>query len=309
MNEMLNSINPKKKLKKMKKIALLVALLCAAGSCTKDDLNPDSILLGMGGDTWERTEFDDWIYEEFVVPYNIDVKYKWDPFEVNLGYNYSPVDEEKARMLLLAIKRVWIEPYEKCGGPEIIKKASPKRYVLVGSLEYTSTGGATAGTAEGTNKITIFNVNTFDITNNLMIKDRLSTVHHEYAHTLAANILYPEEWKSISKDFYTSLWNNSAMTAAAAMEYGFVTRYARANPDEDWAETIAEILIQGRSWFEKYATEAGADGGNMLRAKESIIVSYMKNNWGIDFYETSPGAKDGLVDAVQEAIENLSTEN
>ena len=94
----------------MKKIALLIALLAAAGACSKDDLNPDSILLGMGGDAWERTEFDDWIYEEFVVPYNIDVKYKWDPFELDLRYNYAPVDEEKAKMLMMAIKKVWIEP-------------------------------------------------------------------------------------------------------------------------------------------------------------------------------------------------------
>jgi substrate import-associated zinc metallohydrolase lipoprotein len=295
---------------KMKKIALLMALLATAGACNKDDLNPDSILLGMGGDAWERTEFDDWLYEEFTIPYNIDVKYKWDPFEVNVLYNFAPVDEEKAKMLMTAAKKVWIEPYEKKGGPDIIKRASPKRYVLVGSLEYTSAGGATAGTAEGTNKITIFNVNTFDITNDVMIKDRMSTIHHEYGHTLAANILYPEEWKSISKDFYVgATWSNSAMTDAAAMQGGFVSRYARANPDEDWAETISEILTNGREWFNKRVSDAGEDGGTMLRAKESILVGYMKTNWGIDFYETSTGAKDGLVDAVQEAIAELQNSN
>jgi substrate import-associated zinc metallohydrolase lipoprotein len=293
----------------MKKIALLMALLATASACTNDDLNPDSVLLGMGGDVWERTEFDDWLYEEFVVPYNIDVKYKWDPFEVNVLNNYAPVEEEKAKMLMMAIKKVWIEPYEKKGGPDIIKRVSPKRYVLIGSLEYTSVGGATAGTAEGANKITIFNVNTFNLANDAIIKDRLSTVHHEYGHTLAANILYPEEWKSISKDSYTGSWSNSAMTDADAMQRGFVSRYARANPDEDWAETIAEILINGREWFNKRAADAGEEGGNMLRAKESILVNYMKTNFGIDFYETSTGAKDGLVDAVQEAIAKLQAEN
>jgi substrate import-associated zinc metallohydrolase lipoprotein len=295
----------------MKKIALLMALVAVATTCNKDDLNPDSVLLGMGGDMWERTELDDWLYNEFVLPYNIDVKYKWDPFEVNVKNNYAPVKEEKVKELMNAIKKVWIEPYEKEGGAGIIKQTSPKRYVLIGSNEYSGAGAATTnGTAEGTNKITLFHVNNFDVLSDKELKDRMGTVHHEYGHTLAANILYPEEWKAICRDFYVgiSTWSNSAMTDALAMQSGFVSRYARANPEEDWAETISSILVEGRAWFDKRVSDAGEEGGARLRAKESILVGYMKSNWGIDLYETSPGARDGLVDAVQDAMEKLKSE-
>lgn len=291
----------------MKRIALLTALLVAMAACNKAELNPDNILLGMGGDTWERTEFDDWLYQEFVVPYNIDVKYKWDPFEVDLGNNYAPVEEAKAKALLIAIKKVWIEPYEKKGGSSIIKKVSPKRYVLVGSYEYTSTGGRTNGTAEGTNKITLFNVNTFNPSDPANVKSRVRTVHHEYGHTLAATIMFPEEWRNICKESYVSEW--TSLTDAAAQANGFVSTYARASPDEDWAETLSLILVEGRGWFDQRVSGAGADGGEKLRAKESILVGYMKTNWGIDFYETSSGAQDGLVDAVQEAIETLNVDD
>ncbi|MDR3366250.1 MAG: putative zinc-binding metallopeptidase [Prevotellaceae bacterium] len=291
----------------MKRIALLMILFAALAACDKDELNPDNVLLGMGGDTWERTEFDDWLYEEFVLPYNIDVKYKWDPFEVNLKNNYAPVDEARARALMYAIKKVWIEPYEKKGGPDIIKRASPKRYVLVGSYEYSSTGQRTLGTAEGTNKITLFHVNTFDPSDAGSTKDRLKTVHHEYGHTLAATILFPEEWKSVGKEFYTGSWQS--LSDAAALQAGFVSAYARANPDEDWAETISTILVEGREWFNKRVADAGEEGGARLRAKESILVGYLKSNWKIDLYETSPGAQDGLMDAVQEAIKKLEEES
>ncbi|MDR1342082.1 MAG: putative zinc-binding metallopeptidase [Prevotellaceae bacterium] len=290
----------------MKRTGLLVALLVTMAACSKDTLNPNSLLVGMGGDTWERTELDDWLYQEFVEPYNIDVKYKWDPYEVNQRYNYTPVKEEKVKELMAAIKKVWIEPYEKLGGPEIIKKMSPKRYVLVGSFEYTEST-QTNGTAEGTNKITLFNVNGFDVKNSDQIRGRMKTVHHEYGHTLSANMLYPDEWKTICSESYSGQW--SSLGDGEAQAAGFVSQYARANPEEDWAETLSTILVYGRGWFDARVALAGTDGGEKLRKKEAIVLSYFKTNWGIDLYETYSGGKNGLMDTVQEAIEQLMEEN
>ncbi|MDR1342551.1 MAG: putative zinc-binding metallopeptidase [Prevotellaceae bacterium] len=289
----------------MKRIGLLVALLVTMAACREDELNPNSLLVGMGGDTWERTALDDWLYQEFVEPYNIDVKYKWDPYEVILRTDYIPVEEVKVKELMTAVKKVWIEPYEKRGGAEIIKKISPKRYVLVGSIEEAT------GRAEGTNKITLFNVNGFDVKNSDQIRERMKTVHHEYGHTLSANVLYPDEWKTICSESYTGIgqWSASANTDELARAAGFVSRYARANPEEDWAETLSTILVNGRGWFDARVALAGTDGGEKLRKKEAIVLSYMKANWGIDLYETYSGGKNGLMDTVQEAIEQLMEEN
>jgi substrate import-associated zinc metallohydrolase lipoprotein len=291
----------------MRKIGLLIALLATMVACSKDDeLNPNSLLVGMGGDTWERTELDDWLYQEFVVPYNIDVKYKWDPYEVNVRYNYVPVDEVRVKELMSAIRKAWIEPYEKMGGPEIIKRMSPKRYVLVGSYEYTETS-QTNGTAEGTNKITLFNVNGFDATNSDQVRRRMKTVHHEYAHTLSAAVSYPDEWKTICSESYAGQW--STLSDGEAQTAGFVSSYARANPEEDWAETLSMILVYGRGWFDARVGLAGATGSGLLRAKETIILNYMRANWGIELYETYQGGKNGLMDAVQEAIDGLIGES
>jgi substrate import-associated zinc metallohydrolase lipoprotein len=287
----------------MKKIYLAIALMTIAVSCEKEDaLNPDAVLLGMGGDQWERTELDDWLYEEFVQPYNIDVKYKWDPYEVNLQKTFVPVEESKVKDLMITAKKVWIHPYEKAGGDDFMKKMGLKRFILVGTLEYNGET-PTAGKAEGGNKITIFNVNAFDKNNPANIGETFSLVHHEFVHTLHQTVLYPEEWMSICSDYYTGSWNSTSNDAFPPL--GFVSKYARANASEDFAETISFILTKGRQHFDTYVSTCGSeDGAARLRAKEAVIVIYFKTAWGINFYETSVGAKNGLVDFVQEAINN-----
>jgi substrate import-associated zinc metallohydrolase lipoprotein len=289
-------------MKTMKKIYLCIALVALLTACAKDELNPDAILLGMGGDTWERTELDDWLYQEFVLPYNIEVKYKWDPYELDLGKNYIPVDESKVKDLMNAAKKVWIGPYEEKGGGEFIKRLALRRIILIGSLQYSGTS-ATLGQAEGGNKIELFDVNTFNPNNPAIVRRVLKTAEHEFVHTLHQTVLYPSEWQSICKDSYTGSWN--ATPDAEFGPAGFVSKYSRANPSEDFAETISYILMYGRDAFDAYVTSVGAAGGAKLRAKEAIIQSYYKNIWNIDFYETYTGAKDGLVDATQEAISRL----
>jgi substrate import-associated zinc metallohydrolase lipoprotein len=286
----------------MKKIYLVIAFIAVMASCTQEELNPDAILLGMGGDQWARTELDDWLYQEFVQPYNMEIKYKWDPYEVNLQKIFVPVEESKVKDLMIAAKKVWIYPYEKKGGDDFIKRLAPKRFVLVGTLEYSGES-ATAGKAEGGNKITMFNVNAFDKTDPANVGEILSVVHHEFVHTLHQTVLYPEEWTTICADSYTGSWN--ATQESAARQLGFVSKYSRANPSEDFAETVSYILTKGRVAFDAYVNGAPTEGASRLRSKENIIVNYFKTTWNIDFYETVTGAGNGLVDIVQEAIHNL----
>lgn len=289
----------------MKKIYMCIALAALMTACAKDELNPDAILLGMGGDTWERSELDDWLYQEFVVPYNMEIKYKWDPYEVDLEKNFVPAEEQKVKELMNVIKKVWITPYEKVAGINFIKQLAPKRYVLVGSLRYSGTSN-TLGYAEGANKIVILNVNKLDITDRATVINILETVEHEFVHTLHGTVLYPSEWSTICRDSYTGSYSSTPNS-----EYppaGFVSKYARANPDEDFAETISWIIMNGRAAFEAYlaSSAVGADGAAKLRAKENIIINYFKTIWGIDFYETYAGAGDGLVEMTQAAIDDLA---
>ena len=103
-----------------------------------------------------------------------------------------------------------------------------------------------------------------------------------------------------------------------ATKLGFISSYATANSDEDFVEMLSKIVVYGREAFEQRvalatsiyndpAQKAGMtyDPGAALRQKEAILISYLKQVWGVDLYDPSPGVK-GLVTLVQEAINEIS---
>ena len=288
----------------MKKIYLSLTLVALLTACSKtDDLNPDSVLLGMGGDTWVKTALDEWLYREFVVPYNMEIKYKWDPYEFSLSKTFVPVDESKVQDVMTVVKEVWIKPYEKVAGGAFIKTLAPKRYVLVGTVEYNADGTLTLGFAEGGNTIVLLGLNTFNIKSVASIKNAIETIEHEFAHTLHQTTLYPEEFATYCRDSYTSAWKDTP--SAEFRGLGFVSQYSRSNSDEDFAEMVRYILLEGRTAFDNYVNGSPEPGRSRLRSKEAIIVNYFKQVWKIDLYETYADAKDGLVDITQQAIADV----
>jgi substrate import-associated zinc metallohydrolase lipoprotein len=301
----METVNHKNNLLHMKKICFALILMLAVSACKEgESLNPDGVLLGMGGDTWEKTELDKWLDEEFVEPYNIEVKYKWDPYEAALQKPLVPIDEEQVKPLMTAIKKVWLDSYEITGGKTFIKTMSPKCFVLMGSREYSTTTSTITGMAYGTNKIVILGVNEFAGGGEMRV---LKTVAHEFAHILHHTVMYPEEWLDICADSYYGDWG--ALTTPEATRNGFVSRYARMNGNEDFVETVAYIMLKGKDWFEEYVAEANAVSGNVagarLKRKEAMLITYFKTVWNIDFYESAPGKKDGLVYRAQAAVSEL----
>jgi len=96
-------------------------------------------------------------------------------------------------------------------------------------------------------------------------------------------VLYPAAFKQISVGTYTSNWNNT--TDKQANENGFVTAYAQSAYDEDFVEMIAVMLIEGKPGFDALVNSiSSATARDKLRQKESIVVDYYKNVWGINFY-------------------------
>ena len=58
----------------------LFALLAGAAftACNEEDpIDPNADIPGLGGEETVQTETDRWLYENYVVPFNIDVEYKW----------------------------------------------------------------------------------------------------------------------------------------------------------------------------------------------------------------------------------------
>lgn len=267
------------------KINLLAILsfVVLLSSCKKNEDLPQGPILGLGGDTWTPGPIDKWIEENFVNPYNIEVKYKWDPFELNFQKNLVPVKEDKIELVMTAVRDIWIGPYLETAGEHFIKKYSPKQFILAGSAEHNNDGTIVLGQAEGGRKIVLMLVNKFAKDKPEQVYQMLHTIHHEFAHILHQNRLYPVEWKALNPQHYTAAWFNTS--DIDANKQGLVTAYAKASPDEDFVETIAILLVFGQAEFDKIVNDPAVsyDAKAILRTKEDMVVRYFQREYGIDF--------------------------
>lgn len=303
----------------MKSFKYIIGLLMLAFvSCSEEEFVPNETLLGLGGDEQTLTEVDNWIYENLTKPYNIDVKYKWEQSELDKNKTLVPINEDLVVPVMKMIKRIWIDTYVELAGTSFIRQLAPKRFVLVGSPSYNSSGTYTAGEAEGGRKITIYRLNWYDNTDKDMIQNIMKTVHHEFAHIMHQTIMYPTDFKSITPEGYTTSWNNT--TDEEAIKLGFVSTYARSTSNEDFVEMIARIAVYGPEWYEDRVAQAAAmyadpaqnvgmtyNPVEVLRTKESYVVDYLKDIWGVNFYDQD--GERGLVGMVQDAIDEVVNGN
>jgi substrate import-associated zinc metallohydrolase lipoprotein len=277
----------------VKLILFFFSVSLLMSSCSDDEDVLNTTLPGLGGDTWVQGPLDTWLYENFVLPYNIETKYRFDRYEVALNRTLVPPREDKVKEVMETIRKTWILPYEQEAGPAFIKKLSPKQFVLIGSPSFNPNGTITLGTAEGGRKVVLFKVNDFDKEDKPEVKQMLHTIHHEFAHILHQTIMYPEEYKRITTD-YTASWNDFSL--ADARSRGYITEYARSSPDEDFVEMISIMLIEGKEGFDKIIETVPADMQPVLRRKEQLVVDYFKNAWNVDFY----GLQAAAIKAINE---------
>ncbi|MBO9201217.1 MULTISPECIES: zinc-binding metallopeptidase [Niastella] len=273
------------------KIYLIILTLAILASCKKeDDLGDVSQIPGLGGDTWAGGTIDTWIRDTLTVPFNVSAKYKWDQGELEFDKTLTPPKEEKIIPVLSSIKKVWIDNYVKEAGKTFMMKYIPKYFVLVGSASWNTDGTITLGTAEGGRRIILYVLNDFRVKgmtgfvpgDSVNIKEMFHTIEHEFGHILHQNVMYPEAWKRISVGDYTSSWNLTTDSSARAK--GFITMYAQSNPDDDFVEMISMMLTEGKGGYEAILSDiTNPTGLSKLRQKETMVVSYFKDVWGINF--------------------------
>ncbi|MCY1635993.1 zinc-binding metallopeptidase [Marinifilum sp. D737] len=279
----------------MKKyICFLMLGVFLFGSCSNDEDLGESLI---DTSTPELNETDQWIRENFTIPYNIEVKYRFDDAEVDNGKVLTPAKLEKVRPFLEAMKTVWIDPYAEYGGEDFVKMMVPKLLVLVGSHNYNKNGSIILGQAENGRKVTIFDINYFDPANKTIMDRIFSTMQHEFGHILHQNVMYPLEYEKITPG-YTTAWMNYGKSDALVM--GFITAYSMNNPNDDFVEMIAKMLTKSREEWNKYVESAYVsswdpdyelllkqkeEGIAKIRQKEEMVVNYFLQVWNIDLYE------------------------
>ncbi len=81
----------------------IALLLWGLVSCQKEPSLPKTPLIDLGGEIWHKGTIDEIIYQEFVKSYNIEIKYKWSPFEINYNRTLVPPDEARLKPVFKAI--------------------------------------------------------------------------------------------------------------------------------------------------------------------------------------------------------------
>ena len=263
-------------------LLIVVALgLITLASCNKNNDNLNINIVGLGGDTWPKDSIDRWVRDTLTKPYNIDVKYRWDAFELDLDKTLVPPSLDKIVPMMRVVKYGWIDAYEEEAGGDFIKTFCPKQYELVGSVAYNPNGTITLGEAEAGRKVILYRVNQLNLKDTAFVKRVLKTIQHEFGHILHQNILYSADYSTITPA-YTTTWNT--YSDATARNMGFITAYAMAAPDEDFVEMIAIMLTEGKVNFDAIVNAQAATPKGQLRAKELIVVNYFKQNYNIDIY-------------------------
>ena len=262
-------------------LSLVLAIFVAGSSCKKPKEDLTMPIQGLGGVTAERTALDTQIYNLYTKPYNIEVKYRWSAGEMSLS-TVVPADEDRVLPVMNILRQGWIAPFTKIVGEQFVKTYVPKKYDLIGSYVYLSNGNIVLGQASHGLSITIFGVNQISLTNPEHIRRILGTIHHEFAHVLHQNKMYPGDFELVSVGDYQASWSSVATETANAM--GFISSYGSSGPHEDFATLIASMLNNGKAEFDAIVDAiASEEGRKRIREKETIVVNYFMQAYGIDF--------------------------
>lgn len=291
--------------------ALFGATLLLGGCREEEKIADDLYIPGLGGEKYAENELDKWLYQNYTLPYNIDVVYRWDAAQAYSSLSevqLVPVEFDAVQPMMAALRDVWFEPYIQATGNSQDFLNAPKKIVLVGSPEYQN-GSYKLGQAEGGRKILLLNVNNFDASDENELKESLHTIVHEFTHILHQTKLFDKKYQEISTGRYNSNW--TLLKDPEARRLGFITSYAMLNKDEDFAEMVSGILVFGYDWFKDTVlaeAEKSTENPNAkadLEAKLAIVESYFKETWNIEFFDNETSGEKGLETYFREAIEKV----
>ena len=192
-------------------LGFIVAIgVMAFSSCSSDD--PDESKSVIVTPNEEQTEFDKWLEVNFVIPYNIDFRYRYKETESDYDYYTVPARYEDAVKMAHLVKYLCVEAYDEVAGTDFTRRYFPKMFFLIGEFEYRNNGTMILGTAEGGRKILLSGLNHLD---ELFARGPeylniyyLETIHHEFTHIMNQTLFIPADFQLVSgKDYLGDMWS------------------------------------------------------------------------------------------------------
>lgn len=291
----------------MKKNILYVLPIMLMGllftSCESDEIKSESVITA---DSYQKNDFDKWLEVNYVNPYNIDFKYRYEEIESDYNYYTVPAQMDNAIKMAHILKYLCMETYDEVAGIEFTRANFPKMFYLIGEWEYRNNGSFILGTAEGGKKILLAGINYLDDVLNGEYGDQgyvaenlnhyyIKTIHHEFTHILNQTRDYPTSFQEVTGTSYVNDSQFSEPYVSAFLKRGFISAYAQTEAKEDFAEMVSEYVTHTPEWWEiqmKLADtmwEEDPDqqltGRVLIEQKLDIVRAYMSETWGIDLDE------------------------
>lgn len=273
----------------------LMVLAMALTSCDKDEIKSESVITA---DSYKQNQFDKWLEVNYVNPYNIDFKYRYEEIESDYNYYTIPAQMEDAIIMAHLVKYLCVETYNEVAGIEFTRANFPKMFYLIGTWEFRNNGSYILGTAEGGKKILLAGIN--ELSSHLGSADELNyyyikTIHHEFTHILNQVKDYPTSFRQVTPNSYV---NDSQFEEPYLSNYlarGFISAYAQTEDREDFAEMVSEYVTHTAEWWEQQLQAADKTwegdinqtqtGRSLIEQKLDITRAYMHDTWNIDLDE------------------------
>ncbi len=258
-----------------------VALLSLAACSNDDDLSSTSVIRES---TTEENDFDRWLQRNYVEPYNIQFKYRFEDIESDMSYYLTPASYEQSIAMSKLVLHMCLQAYDEItGSTDFIKAYFPKILYLVGSYAYKTNGSVVLGTAEAGAKITLYNVDGLNTATVNAKTSYFKTLHHEFGHILNQTKPYSTDFAEISgPDYVQDQCFDVYKTDESALKDGFISPYASKADSEDFVELISLYVNRTADEWEDMLTTAGSSGREKIESKFEIVYNYMKNSWNID---------------------------
>ena len=268
------------------KIQILLLLLALTWvSCSEEELSSESVITI---DQEDYPTFDYWLERNYVAPYNIQFKYRYEDNESDMNYYTIPARYEAAVKLAHIVKYMCLESYDEVGGIAFTRAYFPKLIFTIGEWEYENNGTYILGTAEGGKKILLSGANYID----QYVKDAdelnryyLKTIHHEFTHIMNQTVNYSADFQLITGSGYVAdKWSEPPYNTDF-LTRGFITAYAQHSPDEDFAEMLSTFVCNSPERWAYWMGLAGTEGERLIMTKFDLVNRYMNDSFGIDLVQ------------------------
>lgn len=269
-----------------KYFSVAVIAVASLSACQKEKLSETSVIKVYSA---PQNDFDKWLMTNYVNPYNIDFKYRFEMNESDLNYYTVPAGYDESIVMAHLVKYLCIDTYDEVAGVDFTRSYFPKMFFLIGEWEYRNNGTYILGTAEGGKKILLSGINyLYDVLG--MGADALNyyyikTIHHEFTHILNQTRDYPAGFREVTGTTYVAdSWSASPYNVGY-LQRGYISAYAQHSSGEDFAELLSIYITNDPEWWAAQLATAGSDGSNgdeLILTKLDFVRSYMKDTFDID---------------------------